>query len=115
MKYDQREDLYKVQREEAKSEPALPNHRQALQKAWYEQTKGYVHPTNPAYESGFIEGFNAAWDALMAEIGPLVADLRTERDLAVVETHTAKLNARMEHTKSIRLLRELINGDKNGR
>jgi hypothetical protein len=44
------------------------NRRQALQKAWHKKTEGYAHPTSPNYESGFVEGFNAAWAALLAEI-----------------------------------------------
>jgi hypothetical protein len=53
--------------------------RDALQKAWPEKTEGYAHPISPNYESGFSEGFDAAWEMLMADIRPLVANLRTNK------------------------------------
>ena len=54
--------------------------RAALEKAWAERKELPV-PMNmlgtaAANWMGFECGFNAAWDALMAEIRPLVAELR---------------------------------------
>lgn len=57
------------------------NCREALEKAWTE-CPGLPVPTNTvppatAHWAGFESGFNAAWDVLLSEIRPLVADLST--------------------------------------
>ena len=81
------------------------NHRQALQKAWYDRSckeGGFVNLNiiNPSYECGYVDGFNDAWDLLMAEIGPLVAELHTKPFFH--DAHTSR------HNYSVERLRELV-------
>lgn len=53
--------------------------RQTLKSAWADYWAD--DETRPPINHYFECGFDAAWDALMAEIRPLVADLRTVSDL----------------------------------
>ena len=78
------------------------NHRQALQKAWYDRSckEGSLNIINPSYECGYVDGFNDAWDLLMAEIGPLVAELHTKPFFH--DAHTSR------HNYSVERLRELV-------
>ena len=55
------------------------------------------------HASAWHDGFNAAWGALMDEIRPLVADLRTNSAL-----RQSDMNEIINHRKAVIRLRELV-------
>ena len=80
--------------------------RQMLKAAWadYWSDQEDRPPINHYFECGF----DAAWDALMAEIRPLVEDLRT-----LAEFDRGDIRASMEdeiraHLKAVKRLRERV-------
>lgn len=86
MEYDQREDLYKVRKQMAES----VIRRKFLMKACLPDRR-------------FTNGFNAGWDALMAEIKPLVANV-----LTFGEIKRALIPARVRHLEAVERLRALV-------
>ena len=77
---------------------------EALEKAWAERKELPVpmnmFGTAAANWMGFECGFNAAWDALMAEIRPLVADLRI--------MNPVEYSSDAPHNAAVERLRELV-------
>jgi len=84
------------------------NRRAALTKAWYGKCPTGGTPPDIRYESGFTEGFLAAWDALLSEIRPLVSELRLTGEVGHKDGIGTLVIAQMSHAEAIRQLRELV-------
>ena len=84
------------------------NRRQTLQKAWLDRSYREViidpNTINPSYERGFANGFNDAWGALMNEIRPLVADLRSYQELK----RRGEASDIFDHKLAVNRLRALV-------
>jgi hypothetical protein len=74
--------------------------RQTLKSAWADYWAD--DETRPPINHYFECGFDAAWDALLSEIGPLVAELRKPSELK-----QSGVTVRLHHLDAIKLLREL--------
>ena len=86
--------------------------RKALEKAWVERKELPV-PMNmlgtaAANWMGFECGFNAAWDALMAEIRPLVADLKLASEYNANDSIGQQVSDRLKHADAVERLRKLV-------
>ena len=99
MEYDQREDLYKVRKQMAES----VIRREFLMKAWVDWCGKYDDSFIGLPDRRFTNGFNAGWDALMAEIKPLVANV-----LTFGEIKRALIPARVRHLEAVERLRALV-------
>ncbi len=84
------------------------NRHEELQKAWTTWNDGGDNSDDTRYEVGFEVGFISAWDALLAEIRPLVNALVTEREILLKVGHVKAQQAKFDHTAAIKRLRELV-------
>ncbi len=82
------------------------NRREALKKAWAKLPRNFlIWPPPSNYEAGF----NTGWDALLSEIRPLVADLRTHTEISQRQiSGESWLSAATADAKAIKRLRELV-------
>ena len=63
----------------------------------------------PTHTSAWHDGFNAAWEALMAEFRPLITDLRTNAEIGQhFLSNKPWLNEAQADAKAVERLRELV-------
>ena len=80
--------------------------RQTLKSAWADYWAD--DETRPPINHYFECGFDAAWDALMAEIRPLVADLRTLAEFDRGDLRPSMEDEIRAHFKAVNRLRALV-------
>ena len=79
--------------------------RQTLKSAWADYWAD--DETRPPINHYFECGFDAAWDALMAEIRPLVADLKLASEYDPRDSIGQQVSDRLKRADAVERLREL--------